>query len=212
MESIVLHESHASKIIALSKTEVGKIQKPSTIQWVNAITQEPVDCFDEYEPSLEKEITALIYANQVNNLLPKFLRKDQWVDEDGNYKDMIVMERIYPLTLYHFEISKRQEMIKIFKEKIKELHDNNFIHGDLVRPTHYYNRNDYQWIFGNIVQTENELRLLDTGFSHVLYKELDAEKIRRFVMGLYQEKKEVEAFQAYYLSDDLNKPKAERKA
>ncbi|MEY4903010.1 MAG: hypothetical protein RLZZ292_825 [Bacteroidota bacterium] len=82
-------------IIALSDTELGKVILPSTVVFTDVITGKIVDPFDkEDKPSLDREIKAMQYANTINDLIPKFIRKDTWQNDEGNNYDMIVMERL----------------------------------------------------------------------------------------------------------------------
>jgi serine/threonine protein kinase len=187
------HTSNAL-ILALSDTEVGKIQIPRKVVWVDAITNEPVpNPFKE--PNIQDEMVALIYANQVNDLMPRFIRMQDWELFEGQTHQMLVMERIYPLPIHHFELSVRLKMIEEFEQKMEALHNNNFVHGDLKRPTTPLNRGDQEWMYKNIVQTKQGLRLLDSGFSMIRNKE----NIRTFVGSLMSEESDIEKFRHYYL-------------
>jgi len=110
----------------------------------------------------------------------------------------MVMERLYPLPIHHFDRSVRLEMLEQFEQKMKELHDNHFVHGDVKRPTTVFNRGGQRWMFKNIVQTQQGLRLLDAGFCH----KLNAENIDLFVSILIRERDELKAFRSYYLGKD----------
>jgi serine/threonine protein kinase len=187
------HTSNAL-ILALSDTEVGKIQIPHKITWVNAITNEPLPSPFK-EPTIEDEMLTLIYANQVNDLMPRFIRVQDWELFEGQTHKMLVMERIYPLPIHHYELSVRLKMIEEFEQKMEELHDNKFVHGDLKRPTTPLNRGDQEWMYKNIVQTKQGLRLLDSGFSLIR----NTENIREFVVNMMGEQADMEYFRHYYL-------------
>jgi tRNA A-37 threonylcarbamoyl transferase component Bud32 len=87
-------------------------------------------------------------------------------------------------------------MMQVFEQKMKELHDFQFVHGDFMRPTNYFTRGNREWMFGNILQTETGLRLIDAGFSKVYNKE-NAEE---YVHILIRERDEILVFKDYYLS------------
>ncbi len=182
-------------MVALSDTEIGKVVLPDQLVLVNAVTGEPVD-FGGEKPSVAKEALALQYANSINDLMPRFVGKQTWQDEDGTAHDMLVMERLYPLPIHHFELPVRQEMMKLFEEKMKELHDNQFVHGDFMRPTNYFTRGNLEWMFNNIVQTESGLRLIDAGFAIICKRD----NIEMFVHILFRERNEIGYFREYYLS------------
>ncbi len=198
MYPIILSESSTTVIVALSDTEVGKVILPTNHIWVDAITKEPINFPDsEWSPSHQKERDYLEFINQINDICPKFIREDKWVTPDGVNRDMLVMERLYPLPYNHFEISERQKMYEELEQKLSELHKLYIIHGDIMRPSNYYTRGDYEWIFGNVVQTEKGLKLTDLGFA-MRYR--DATDKRSFIARMLEEKDEIKYFQEYYLS------------
>jgi len=190
----VIEHSSASLVIAISDAEVGKIQLPIRLVFVEEQTGKPLDLQDD-GPTIQKEMVSLIQANLINDLMPKFIRLQPWEMEDGTTYDMLVMERLYPLPIHHFERAVRQEMLAQFEQKMEALHNNNYVHGDIQRPTTVFNRGDQKWMFKNIVQTEQGLRLLDAGFGTQLSKE----NIKLFVSMLIRERDELEAFRLYYL-------------
>lgn len=190
----VIEHSSASLVIAISDTEVGKIQLPNRLVFVEVHTGKPLDLLGE-EPTIQKEMVSLMQANLINDLMPKFIRLQPWQMEDGTTYDMLVMERLHPLPIHHFERSVRLEMLEQFEQKMEALHKNNYVHGDIQRPTTVFNRGDQAWMFKNIVQTEQGLRLLDAGFGTQLSKD----NIKIFVSILVRERDELEAFKLYYL-------------
>lgn len=113
---------------------------------------------------------------------------------------MLVMERLYPLPIHHFDLSVRTGMVADFEVKFEALHDGHFVHGDLVRPTNPFNRGDLAWMFSNVVQTEGSLRLIDAGFSAILQKN----NVKEFVHTLFRERNEIKYFRSYYLSEILD--------
>ncbi|MEY3241100.1 MAG: hypothetical protein RIR11_2538 [Bacteroidota bacterium] len=198
----VIEHSSASIVIALSDTEIGKIQLPSTLVFVDVHTGEPVNLVEDGGgPTIQKETMALIQANLINDLMPKFIRLQPWQLDDGTTHEMLVMERLLPLPIHHFEYSVRLEMLKRFEQQIEELHQNNFVHGDFQRPTTVFNRGDQKWMYKNIVQTEQGLRLLDAGFG----TKLDKDNIKLFVSILIRERDEVKYFRSYYIGSSTEK-------
>lgn len=193
----ILEQTQHSIIVALSETEIGKVILPLTWKWVDAQTGKPAD-FLNAQPTMADEVKALKFANGINDLLPKFIRRKTWQAPDGKKHKMIVMERLYPLPLLHFDLPARQEMMVVFEEKLRELHRHLFVHGDLVRPTRFFNRGDVDWMFKNIVQTESCLRLLDTGFGKIC----NPKKRREFLHLLLQENRELACFKEYYLASE----------
>lgn len=196
----IIEENQNAIVIALSDTEVGKVILPNNLVWVNAKTGEPVDLFGkEEEPSFEKETQALQYANTINNLFPTFIRNDVWQTEDGKIHQMIVMERLYILPTHHFDLETRKIMVSDFVVSMKELHDKFFVHGDFCRPTNYFTRGNFEWMFKNIVQTEKGLRLIDTGFSKYLAREKNT---RMLASCLVEERQDINLFRYYYLEEE----------
>jgi hypothetical protein len=192
--SQILEHSSASLVVALSETEIGKILLPSPVVWVEAHTGKVVN-FPGEMPTLESEVSALRFANAINDLLPKYIRTQPWQDEEGRDYTMLVMERLYPLPHHHFGLRVRRKMMERLEVQLKELHDGKFIHGDLVRPTNYFTRGDTDWMFRNIVQTETGLRLIDAGFGKIR----NMENLRSWVHGMFREQEELAAFKNYYL-------------
>ena len=197
MDKEILEQNPYSIIIALSENEIGKVTLPDRTVWTNQVG-EIVDMkaiFGYKDPTTKSEAIALQYANGINDLMPKYIREDTWQMQDGTTADMLVMERLYILPIDHFEMPIREKMLDDFERKMKELHDNLFIHGDFMRPTNVFTRNNYEWKFKNIVQTAAGLRLIDTGFSKIRNRE----NVEKFVYGLIEERNDIKVFREYYL-------------
>jgi hypothetical protein len=97
-------ESSANHImVALSETELGKVILPSNLKFVFVNTGEVLD-FMNNDPTIDKEIASLQYANSINDLMPKFIRKQTWYSEDKKEHEMMVMERLEILPLNHFDL------------------------------------------------------------------------------------------------------------
>jgi hypothetical protein len=162
---ILLH-SNRHIILALSATEVGKIILPSNLIFTNGITGEVIEGFGK-DPTVAGESEVLSHVNQLSTLMPKYIRQQVWQAPDGCEHQMMVMERLYPLPFSHFDSETRTKMFDVFESRVWSLHRKGFVHGDIVRPTNYYTRNDIDWILGNLVQTETELRLVDAAFGTI---------------------------------------------
>lgn len=191
----ILEQSTHTIIVALSDTEIGKVILPNTFQFINVSTGKPVDFLGD-SPTVESERVALQYANGINDLMPKFIRKQTWQAEDGKDYDMMVIERLYPLPFNHFDVPTRTVMMAHFERNLKELHDNHFVHGDLMRPTNFFTRDNKDWMFKNIIQTQSGLRLIDAGFGTICEKG----NIELFVSILIRERKEMTYLKEFYLS------------
>lgn len=196
---LILENNQNTLIIALSDTEIGKVALPSSLVMIDATTGKKVNFLNK-QPSFKKEMDTLKYANTINELMPKFIRQAFWKMENGKKRAMLVMERLTPLPIHHFDLRTREIMMKIFELQIKQLHDNQFVHGDFMRPTNYYTRNNKEWMFQNIIQTETGLRLIDSGFSKIR----NENNAKYFFDMKYQEQQEIKSFKAYYLSDSVN--------
>ena len=72
------------------------------------------------------------------------------------------------------------------------------VHGDFCRPTNYFTRGNFEWMFKNIVQTEKGLRLIDTGFSKYLSREKNT---RMLASCLIEERQDINLFRYYYLEE-----------
>ena len=75
MQNEIISESYLSRIIALSDTEAGKIPQIKRFAFVNVATGKEDPMFN-FEMDIDKEISRLVYANAINNLMVRFIRKD----------------------------------------------------------------------------------------------------------------------------------------
>jgi len=187
----ILSKSDTSKIIALSDTEIGKIPVKSSLVFMDMITNTPIP---DWTPKMdmESEIKKLVYANSINDLLVRFIRKDVFENET----DMMVLERLYPMQ--HHSISKEERLLvyEKFEKQMNELHSKGFLHGDIQRPIR---RAPLEIIFGNIVLTKNGLRLIDTGFSRIITEE--PKDLNEYAKIHSQELRELRNFKDYFLND-----------
>ena len=181
----IISESHNHRIVALSDTEVGKIPPINPLVFVNVATgkEEPMLNF---KMDIDLEIKRLIFANAINDLMVRFIRKDRF-DEST---DMLVMERLYPIDFQSLDKQERIPVFEKFKAQIYELHRKGFLHGDIEHPI----RGNPEFLFNNIILTSNGLRLVDTGFSVIRKDEPD-----RFITLLRGELLEIMDFKEYFL-------------
>lgn len=197
INSAIIHQTPTTIIVTHSDSTVGKVILPNPMAWVNATTGERVDFMNSSGPTVESETRLLKYANVINDLMPKYIGQEDWLHTatDTTYK-MMIMERLYPLKIKHFDLSTRKQMFEAFAEKLKALHDHLFVHGDFMRPTSVFNRGDKDWMFANIIQTATELRLVDVGAAQIYNKE----NATLFASTLLRERDEIDYFRKYYLT------------
>jgi len=187
MEYEILSESHTHKIIALSETEIGKVDGAKNFIWINQATGQPEPLLN-FVLDVDNEIKRMKFANSINGLLVKFIRKDKF----NNQEDMIVMERLYPIPHDSFSLQERTIFFEKFNNEILELHRNRFLHGDIRHPI----RAEPEMLFNNIILTQTGLRLVDTGFSFIRETEDDDNNFRSLS---YTERQEVLSFKSYFL-------------
>ncbi|MDX2188955.1 MAG: hypothetical protein SFY32_03755 [Bacteroidota bacterium] len=134
------------------------------------------------------EAEKMKYANKINDLVVKFERLDY--DTTNNW-DMLVMERIYPLDFRGIDVEKRQLILSVFIDELKQLHTNGFVHRDICRPSNIPGEK-----FDNIMLTKEGLRLIDVGISAI--KEQVGDKL--FEKYVENELAEVKIFEEYFIN------------
>ncbi len=128
-------------VIVLSDTEVAKLFLGDT------------------RSDIGSEAEKMKFANNINNLVTKFIR----LDFDENLQaEMLVMERIYPIDFRAYEVEIRELWLSAFEDELYALHNAGFVHRDLKRPS-----NISGLAFDNILLTEQGLRLIDVGISAI---------------------------------------------
>jgi serine/threonine protein kinase len=183
MEKQILSKSRFHEVIALSETEIGKIVFSDQFSLVDVNTG--VNLFpDAFKKDIDREIQLLKYANHINDLMVKYIRT-----EEVESKKMMVMERVYGLPLNHFDSIKRKSFFKEFEEKLLELHDHGFAHGDIEHPRIYTEER-----FDNIILTIQGFRLIDTGFSV-----LESDSPTKFFHTFKQDRRELRSFEKFFL-------------
>ncbi|MEZ5039267.1 MAG: hypothetical protein R2828_05230 [Saprospiraceae bacterium] len=157
-------------VIVLSDREVGKLYTGDT------------------RSDIGSEAEKMKFANQVNDLVVKFVRLDISEEMDA---DMLVMERLYPLDYRAYEYGKRLLIFDVFEDELAALHKAGFVHRDLQRPSEMPG-----FPFDNIFLTEKGIRLIDVGISAIKSQVGD----RLFDRFVEKEREELEEFRAFFLN------------
>jgi serine/threonine protein kinase len=157
-------------VVALSDTEAAKVFRGDT------------------RSDIGSEAEKLKFANAVNQLIVTFVRIDY---DDVRDWDMLVMERLYPLDFRSLELSKRELLLDVFVDEVRELHRAGFVHRDIRRPSDQSGER-----YDNVLLTNQGLRLIDVGISAL--KAQVGEKL--FARYVAVEEQEVAEFGAYFLS------------
>jgi serine/threonine protein kinase len=178
----ILERTPHTIIYIISDTEVGKIHSSQYI-WTD-MQGNKVDFPFADRNTIDEQINAIKFANSINDLVVKFIRKD---DFGGN--EMLVMERLYPISDKTLKKAEKEKFIADFEMKMKELHSNGFVHGDIRRP-----RLSVPECFDNIVLTKDGFRLIDTDFSVILKRE----NVELFVYKQIDEDTEIKSFKSYF--------------
>ena len=126
-------------VVALSDTEVAKIFRGDT------------------RSDIGSEAEKLKIANGINNLLVWFTRLDY---DEVNDWDMLIMERLYPLDFRSLEISKRELLLDVFEDEVRQLHRVGFVHHHIRRLSDQSGER-----YDNVFLTDRGLRLIDAGIS-----------------------------------------------
>lgn len=156
-------------VIALTESEAGKIFAGDT------------------RSDIGSEAEKMKFANQVNDLVVRFVR----LDELNQEAEMLVMERLYPMDLRAYEYEKRELWLEVLEDELKALHQAGFVHRDLRRPSDMVGLP-----FDNILLTSQGFRLIDVGIS-ALQSQVGERLFKRFVA---EELKELEEFKQFVLS------------
>lgn len=157
-------------VVALSDIEVAKIFRGDT------------------RSDIGSEAEKLKVANGINDLLVRFVRLDY--DEEHDW-DMLIMERLYPLDFRSLEISKRELLLDVFEDELRQLHRTGFVHRDVRRPSDQSGER-----YDNVFLTNRGLRLIDAGISALRTQVGD----KLFGKYIEVEEREMLAFRAYFLS------------
>jgi serine/threonine protein kinase len=166
----VLSSGANNTVIALSESEVGKLFVGDT------------------RSDIGSEAEKMRFANNINELLVKFIRLD--ISEENN-AEMLVMERLYPMDFRAFEYERRELILDVFQDELEALHRNGFVHRDLQRPS-----NMPGMAYDNIFLTTKGLRLIDAGISALKHQVGD----RLFERYIQQELEELERFKVFFLN------------
>jgi serine/threonine protein kinase len=157
-------------VIVLSDTEVAKLFT------------------DDTRSEIGSEAAKMKFANNINDLVVKFVRLDF---QEDLMAEMLVMERIRPIDYRAYEVEIRELWFYVFESELRELHKAGFIHRDLKRPS-----NISGLAFDNILLTEKGLRLIDVGISTL--RSQVGDKI--FEKYIEFEEQEMTLFREYFLN------------
>lgn len=112
---------------------------------------------DDTRSDIGSESEKMKFANEINDLVVKFIRLEYSVPLQA---EMLVMERIRPIDFRAYEVEVRELWLDIFDDELRALHKAGFVHRDLKSPS------DIGGLaFDNILLTEQGLRLIDVGIS-----------------------------------------------
>jgi serine/threonine protein kinase len=164
-------------VIALSDTEVGKLFTGDT------------------RSDIGSEAEKMKFANAVNGLVVQFIRLDVFTNDS----EMLVMERLYPLDFRAYEYERRELLLDVLEDELRQLHQAGFVHRDLTESVLRFQTVGRLWdglSFDNIFLTERGIRLIDVGIS-VLKSQVGERLFARFVE---QELQELEGFRGYFLN------------
>ncbi|MBC7570477.1 MAG: hypothetical protein H7319_12175 [Spirosoma sp.] len=151
-------------VVALSATEVAKIFRGDT------------------RSDIGSEAEKLKVANRVNDLLARFVRLDY---DDKHEWDMLIMERLYPLDFRSLEVEKRELLLDVFTDELRQLHR------DIQRPSGQPGER-----YDNVFLTDGGLRLIDVGISALRAQVGD----KLFSKYVEIEERERAEFSNYFLS------------
>ena len=157
-------------VIVLSDTEVAKLYTGDT------------------RSDIGSEAEKMKFANNINNLVVKFIRLDY---DQTLEAELLVMERLKPLDFRAYEVEIRELWLSVFKDELHELHKAGFVHRDLKRPSDIVGL-----AFDNILLTEQGLRLIDVGISALRSKVTDV----IFKKYIEIENQELALFEDYFLN------------
>lgn len=143
---------------------------------------------EDTRSDIGSEAEKLKFSNQVNALLPRFIRLD--FDKETQC-EMLIMERLYPLDYRAWEVERRELVLSVFEDELKQLHAHGFVHRDLCRPSNVEGER-----FDNIFLTETGIRLIDVGVS-ALRSQVGENLFSKFVE---QELLELEKFKQFFLN------------
>lgn len=162
-------------VVALSDTEVAKIFRGDT------------------RSDIGSEAGKLKVANSINDLLVRFIRLDY---DDEHDWDMLIMERLYPLDFRTLEVGKRELLLDVFDDELRQLHQAGFVHRDVPERRTGRPSDQSGERYDNVFFTDRGLRLIDAGISALRTQVGD----KLFGKYLEVEEREMTAFREHFLS------------
>lgn len=157
-------------VIVISEAEVGKLFVGDT------------------RSDIGSEAEKMQYANNINDLVVKFIRLDY---NESLEAEVLVMERIQAIDYRAYEVEIRELWVDVFEDEMNQLHKAGFVHRDLKRP---YNIGGLS--YDNILLTHQGLRLIDVGIS-ALHKQVGDKIFEKYIEI---EKNEILEFKNYFLN------------
>jgi serine/threonine protein kinase len=157
-------------VIVLNDSEVGKLFVGDT------------------RSDIGSEAEKMQFANNINNLVVKFIRLDY---NEEIQAEVLVMERIQPIDFRSYEVEIRELWFDVFIDELHQLHKAGFVHRDLKRPS-----NIGGLAFDNILLTHQGLRLIDVGIS-ALQKQVGDKIFEKYIEI---ENNEMLEFKDYFLN------------
>jgi len=143
---------------------------------------------DDTRSDIGSESEKMKFANEINDLVVKFIRLEYSVPLRA---EMLVMERIRPIDFRAYEVEVRELWLDVFDDELNALHSAGFVHRDLKRPSDIGGLT-----FDNILLTEQGLRLIDVGISAL------QKQVGDIILGKYVEieLQEMAEFREYFLN------------
>jgi hypothetical protein len=143
--------------------------------------------FGDAQSDIHAETTAMQYANDINDLVVKWIRSDFAEEWEA---DVLVMERLYGWDYRSYELGKRRLWLEAFEFELVQLHEAGWVHRDLCSGS----GNQLQH-FDNILLTAQGLRLVDTGGA-LLRSLIDDVFFERYVAA---EREDLRLFKKFFL-------------
>lgn len=106
------------------------------------------------------------------------------------------LPRLYPLDFRSLEISKRELLLDVFEDELRQLHKSGFVHRDIPERRTESPSNQSGERYDNVFLTNGGLRLIDAGISALRTQVGD----KLFGKYLEVEEREMTEFRTYFLS------------
>lgn len=181
IKSVIASEFPEAQLLSSGFT--GSVYALSEHTVIKSLSQDDFDnellvCWETNKDGfLPAELLAMQWANNVNNLVVKYV--DHFHIEEVGY--IIAMERVYPCLPTAFSRQEIEAAIEVAEAQLEELWASDWAHGDIRRPSMVKKGNmSDDVLFNNIMLVRHDsgvgctIRLVDTGFSQLeQYNEYD---------------------------------------